>query len=673
MEVSETVPTPTPSKPERRTKQPPPTPVERTAPETAAKENTTGKGEKEDGHAPKSTTKAAAPKRPPTIRRPPPPSSKRAHTVDAKPDDAKAAVTEPPVAEEVEKANEKESPEGKEEEKEVREKQSQQPPKRPSTVKRPPPPTARPVPRQREKSPETQEQILSPKEEEAPLQSPTSREGEGGEKMESGQAESRPAPMKRLPSVSRPPPPSKRPHPHSAPPPATETNKEENIEGQVVDSPHENEAKQEEPAVTSPKQDKPPSSHSSPGPKQPQPPAIKKRKVTESEETGDVKEEEVEQSQSPSPPPPQPVQPQPATKKLSIKRPPPPAMPKKQLQPPKPTSQAVEAEPALESDKVEEAVSKEPTKDEKMEENSKVVLDSKEQEVSEEKPAHHSPGPKRPAPPINKRLSVNKPPPKPTPPQEVEPAENESREEEATCTTEKEHGAEDKSTESQVNPAADSKQETKELEVVEKKPTGQHSPGPKRPAPPSTKKLSIKKPPPPATARKPSIKAKQPPPAFVKKDEKTEGEAATKVVTKVEEHVPPNKPSEEQSVDNVKEAKPVIVESSSEKDKKVEEVSTAESSRSSSGESPEKVTMTVLVQPGRKSPNAGRRSPNMGRKSPILRKKLRQEEDSDEEELEGSVKIIKYPSGSSLTKNTTGKAGEAEGQSHITRNIMATL
>ena len=580
MEVSETVPAP--SKPERKSNQPP-TPVERTAPET--KENT-GKGE-EDGQAPKSA-RVAAPKRPPTVRRPPPP-------------------------------------------------------------------TARPVPRQREKSnsPEAQEQISSPKEEDT-LQSPTTREeGEGGEKMESGQAESKPTPVKRLPSVGRPPPPSKRPHPQAAP--ATETDKEEKIERQVVDAPHKNEAKldaEEEPAVTSPKQDKPPSSHS-PGPKRPQPPAIKKRKVTD--EANDVKEEE--QSQSPLPP----VQPQPAAKKLSIKRPPPPAMLKKQ-QPAKPVAQAVEAK-QVQREKVEEAASKESTKDEKAKETSDDSQVVSEQEMSEEKSAQQSPGPKRPAPPINKRPSVNKPPPKPTSPQEREPAGNDSRDEEVTA--DKEHRDEEKSTEAQVKPALDSKQEAKELEVIEKKPTGQHSPGPKRPAPPSTKKLSIKKPPPPATARKPSVKAKQTPPAVVKKDEKTEGEAAAKGVAQVEEHVPP-KPPVEQSADKAKEAKPVIVESL-EKVEKEEEVSTAEPSQTSSSESPEKLTMTVLVQPGRKSPNAGRRSPNMGRKSPILKKKLKQggqEEDSDEEELEGSVKIIKYPSGSSLTKNTNGKAGEAEGQSH---------
>ena len=578
MEVSETAPAP--SKPERKTKQPP-TPAERTAPKTP--ENT-GKGEEDklgdtasaEAQAPKSTR--APPKRPPTVRRPPPPS-KRPHT-DVKSEDTKAAA-ELPVGglEKAEKEAQEKRDGGGEEER--REKPSQ-PPKRPSTVKRPPPPTARPVPRQREKSssPETQKQVehISLPKEEISLQSPTSKEEEG-EKIEGVQAESRPTPMKRLPSVSRPPPPSKRPHPQAAP--AAEIDKEEKIEGQVV----ENEIKhdtEEEPAVTSPKQDKPPSPHS-PGPKRPQPPAIKKRKVAD--EATDVKEEESSQP----PPPPPPAQPQPLTKKSSIKRPPPPAMPKKQ-QPVKPVTQEVEAKP-VESDKVEE----------------------------------------------------------------TEPAKNESREGEIS--SEKEP-AEDKSTEAQVNLAVDSKQEPKEQEVVEKKPAVQHSPGPKRPAPPSTKKLSIKKPPPPATSRKPSVKAKQPPPPVIKKDEKTEGETVTKEVTQVEEHIRPRPPEEQP-----KEAKPVIVESS-EKVEREEDVSTTEPSRTASSESTEKMTMTVLVQPGRKSPKTGRRSPNMGRKSPILRKKSRQggQEESDEEELEGSVKIIKYPSGSSLTKNTNGKAGEAEGE-----------
>ena len=673
-----------------------PSPTERTATKTSG---ATGE--------PQATR--ASPKRPPSVRRPPPPS-KKAHT-DPKPE-VKMEI-EPPVSEE--KHTDKEGEGGRHSnEGESKNKQSG-PPKKPPAVRRPPPPTVRPVPKQRSRSetPEPQEQdekILLPRE--AP-QTPT---GGGGEKeaeasQESAHMESKSTPVKRLPSVSRPPPPSKRPNPAEEAkqpttaqmssgeaanttttppkrPPAvaaigrplpprkkqTETDdtaikpQEMSVDAPLTKSEHlqsssddsvkdlvgggndEDMEVEQPPQAQSPTEtdrrmeqmfDTPSENHKEEKEKVTAP-AVKKQNVLD-EDRGDLNGEK----------PSQPAMPQASMKKPSIERPPPPAMPKK----PPVRRDSQEIKP-VESHKFEETTSKELTieKPEEVHPNFQAKPDSpKEPDVRNE--IKHSPGPKRPAPPTNKKLSIKKPPTTPSPQQtkQVHFIENEREHREAASEEPakgKEDESEENSAELQTLPSTNSKQEPKEVEVSEKKPD-QHSPRPKRPTPPMpTKKLSIKKPPPPSMTRKPSVKSKpSEAPAAVKKEETVEDWAE---IWK-EGHEISNETTQQPDED-VKKAHPVIVEPPEGEQGEVQ------SSINSQAEPTEKITMTVVDLSGRKSPNSGRKSPNLTRKSPTLRKKSKHPDQESDEEVESSVKIIKYPSGSSLTNSTNGKAAEAEGE-----------
>ena len=708
------------------------------------------------------------PKRPPTVKRPPPPT-KRPHV------DPEASVGE-------EKPIDKEAQESKQViEKEVVKETPAHPPKRPPATKRPPPPTVRPVPRQKSttkslESPGEGEGAVSPPPGDEPQTPPTSRVEEKMEVDESA-VESRPTPAKRHPSVTRPPPPSKRPH-HaeddgrqavaqkavseastSAPPkrpPVTamrrppppgkkvdnsptaaanadkldkpveppvpkvassgdtaedklgieqgvlpqsstaEVDKERSdvLVEQVADTKSESEVKpnQENVPDASPKH--------SPGPGRPQPPAVGKDTMADSE-AGVVKEEKSQPALPPS-----------STKKSSIKRPPPPAMPKSK--PVRPVSQEIKL---AENDKVEVSDSKEQTavervavdktdsstdqkvsghkhcpgpkrpapptnkrpsvkspptphepkqvEDETVKEElasadptDNVGLDEKsteqtlpseaeptvakeeekEQEVSAKTLPHHSPGLKRPAPPTNKRRSVKSAPIKSTP-HETKEVETETTKQELT--SEKSDGIDEKSTESeQQTPPSEAESkvavEDKEHEVSARK-APHHSPGPKRPAPPTAKKLSIRKPPPPAAARKPSVKTKPPPPAVAKKEEEEKSEDGVKGDV-LGESLESTEQVKQQQGDEMKASHPVVIEPVEGNQEIVQSIN---------GEPSDKLKMTVLVQPGR-------RSPNSSRKSPTLRKKSKHEDQDSDDELEGSVKIITYPSGSSLTKNGNG-------------------